>query len=105
MTNMDPVMEQIFTVMIPCPGVGILKMIPCSAARPRTERYMSTPSPPGLKSSFLFIDIDQCVLKYRRCVDVYLSNRLQNLYFCAVFVMISVNTFIKQIFLPFLHNE
>ena len=46
MTNMDPVMEPIFTKMIPCPGVGILKMIPCSAARPRTEKYMSTP-PPG----------------------------------------------------------
>ena len=43
MTNMDPVMEPIFTKMIPCPGVGILKMIPCSAARPRTENYMSTP--------------------------------------------------------------
>ena len=48
MTNMDPVMEPIFTKMIPCPGVGILKMIPCSAARPRTEKYMSTPPPPGL---------------------------------------------------------
>ena len=49
MTNMDPVMEPIFTKMIPCPGVGILKMTPCSssAARPRTEKYMSTPS--GLK--------------------------------------------------------
>ena len=43
MTNIDPVMETIFTKMIPCPGVGILKMIPCSAARPRTEKYMSTP--------------------------------------------------------------
>ena len=46
MTNMDPVMEPIFTKTIPCPGVGILKMIPCSAARPRTEKYMST-LPPG----------------------------------------------------------
>ena len=27
MTNMDPVMEPIFTKMIPCPGVEILKMI------------------------------------------------------------------------------
>ena len=45
MTNIDPVMEPIFTKIIPCPGVGILKMIPCSAARPRTEKYMSTPSP------------------------------------------------------------
>ena len=43
MTNMDPVVEPIFTKMIPCPGVGILKMIPCPAARPRTEKYMSTP--------------------------------------------------------------
>ena len=42
MTNMDPVLELIFTKMIPCLGVGILKMIPCSAARPRTEKYMST---------------------------------------------------------------
>ena len=42
MTNMDPFMELIFTKMIPCPGVGILKMIPCSAAHPRTEKYMST---------------------------------------------------------------
>ena len=31
--------------MTPCPGVGILKMIPCSAARPRTEKYMSIPPP------------------------------------------------------------
>ena len=38
---MDPVVEPIFTKMIPCPGVGILKMIPCPAARPRTEKYMS----------------------------------------------------------------
>ena len=29
--------------MIPCPGVRILKMIPRSAARPRTEHYMSAP--------------------------------------------------------------
>ena len=43
LTNMDPVVEPIFTKMIPCPGVGILKMIPCSAARPRAEKYMSTP--------------------------------------------------------------
>ena len=42
MINMDPAMELIFTKMIPCPGVGILKMIPCSAARPHTEKYMST---------------------------------------------------------------
>ena len=48
MTNMDPVMEPIFTKTIPCPGVGILKMIPCSAARPRAEKYMSTP--PGTRS-------------------------------------------------------
>ena len=47
MTNMDPVMEPIFLKMIPCPGVGILKMIPCPAARPRTEKYMSAPPPPG----------------------------------------------------------
>ena len=45
MTNMDPVMEPIFTKMIPCPGVGILKMIPCSAVRLRTEKYTSTPPP------------------------------------------------------------
>ena len=32
-------------IVTPCPGVGILKMIPCSAARPRTEKYMSTPPP------------------------------------------------------------
>ena len=44
---MDPVVEPIFTKMIPCPGVGILKMIPCSAARPRTEKYISAP-PPGV---------------------------------------------------------
>ena len=60
-TNMDPVMEQIFTKMISCPGVGILKMIPCSAARPRTEKYMSTP-PPGtwpspIKSSEIFSNV------------------------------------------------
>ena len=42
MTDMDPVMEPIFTKLIPCPGVAILKMIPCSAAHPRTENYMST---------------------------------------------------------------
>ena len=46
MTNIDPAMEPILTNMIPCPGVGILKMIPCSVTRPRTEKYMSTP-PPG----------------------------------------------------------
>ena len=46
MTNRDPVMEPIFTKMMPCPGVGSLKMIPCSAARPRSEKYMSTPPPP-----------------------------------------------------------
>ena len=51
MTNMDPVMEPILMKMIPCPGVGILKMIPCSAARPRTEKYMSTPPPPGFDSA------------------------------------------------------
>ena len=45
-TNMNPVMEQIFTKMIPCPGAGNLKIIPCSAARPRIEKYMST-SPGG----------------------------------------------------------
>ena len=39
---MDPVMEPIFTKMIPCPGVGSLKMILCSVASPRTEKYMST---------------------------------------------------------------
>ena len=50
MTNMDPVMELIFTKMIPCPGVGILKMIHCSAARPHTEKYMSTS--PGTFSRF-----------------------------------------------------
>ena len=32
MTNMDPVMEPIFTKMIPYPRVKILKMIPCPAA-------------------------------------------------------------------------
>ena len=47
MTKMNPVMEQIFTKIKPCPGAGILNMIPCSAARPRTENYMSTP-PPGV---------------------------------------------------------
>ena len=48
MTNMDPVMESIFTKTIPCPGVGILKMIACSAARPRMEKFMSTPRGEGL---------------------------------------------------------
>ena len=54
MTNMDPVMEPIFTKMIPCPGVGILKMIPCPAARPRTEKYMS--APPGVLFDVFFHD-------------------------------------------------
>ena len=40
MTDMDP----IFTKMIPCLGVGILEMIPCSAARPRTEKYIEYPT-------------------------------------------------------------
>ena len=53
MTNMDPVMEPIFTKMIPCPGVGILKMIPCSAARPRTEKYMSTSPGVNFINAFL----------------------------------------------------
>ena len=49
-------MEPIFTKMIPCPGVGILKMIPCSAARPRTEKYIS--APPGLHApGALFLEI------------------------------------------------
>ena len=47
MTNMDPVIKPMFTKMIPCPGVGILKMTPCLAARPRTEKYMSSPPPGG----------------------------------------------------------
>ena len=42
MTNVDPAMEPIFTEMTPCPGVEILKMMPCSAGCPRTEKYMST---------------------------------------------------------------
>ena len=53
MTNVDPVMEPIFIKMIPCPGVGILKMIPCSAARPHTEKCMITP--PGLTSTSLLL--------------------------------------------------
>ena len=44
MTNTDPIMESIFTNMIPCLGVRILEMIASSAARPRTEKYMSTSS-------------------------------------------------------------
>ena len=59
---MDPVMEPIFTKMIPCPGVRILKMIPCSAAGPRTEKYMSTPPPPTGKvimASSSDIDVEQ----------------------------------------------
>ena len=47
MTNMDPVMEPIFTKTIPCPRVGILKMIPCSAVRPRTEKYEYLPRDVG----------------------------------------------------------
>ena len=50
MTNMDPAMELlIFTKMIPCPGVGILKMIPCLAARSHTEKCMSAPLLPGYR--------------------------------------------------------
>ena len=51
---MDPVVEPIFEKMIPCPGVAILKMIPCTAARPRTEKYMST-SPPRDHSEFVSV--------------------------------------------------
>ena len=51
MTNMDPVMEPIFTKTIPCPGVGILKMIPCSVARPCTEKYEYPPPPEDLTSN------------------------------------------------------
>ena len=54
MTNTDPVMEPIFTKTIPCPGVGILKVIPCSAARPCTEKCMSTPRDRLLKICILF---------------------------------------------------
>ena len=46
MTNMDPAVELIFAKMIPCPGVGILKMISCPATRPHTEKYMSDHPPP-----------------------------------------------------------
>ena len=54
MTTMDLAMVLTLRKMIPCPGVGILKIVPCSAARPRTEKYMSSPPPPqvGLYSSF-----------------------------------------------------
>ena len=59
MTNVDPVMEPISTKMIPCPGVGILKMVPYSAARPGTEKYMSTP-PPGLVNSKILQQTKNC---------------------------------------------
>ena len=62
MTNTDPVMEPIFAKMIPCPGVGILKMIPCSAARPGTEKNMSTPPP---RSQF------SPLLKYQNCNIIF----------------------------------
>ena len=42
---MDHFMEQIFTKMIPCRGVRILKTLPCLAARPCTAKYISTPFP------------------------------------------------------------
>ena len=35
--SMDPVMEPIFTKMVPYSGVKIFKMILCSVVRPRTE--------------------------------------------------------------------
>ena len=63
MTNMDPVMEPIFTKMIPCPGVGILKMISCSAARPRTEKYLSTPPPLGMSSLLNFVILARMTLQ------------------------------------------
>ena len=47
-----------YTKMKPCPGVGILKMIPCSAACPRTEKYTSTRSPPGLTELNFHVNFD-----------------------------------------------
>ncbi len=35
------------TKVVPCPRDGILKLIPCSAARLRTEKYKSYTPPPG----------------------------------------------------------
>ena len=70
--HMDPVVEPIFTKMIPCPGVGILKMIPCSAGRPRTEKYISAP-PPGY-----YLRSVNCILHL--CVICCTSPRL---YFCT----------------------
>ena len=69
MTNMDPVMEPIFTKMIPCPGVGILKMIPCSAARPRTEKYMSTPPPSSVPAGWEKLKLIQLQTMIRVVAD------------------------------------
>ena len=55
MTNMGPVIEPILTKMIACPRVGILKMILCSAARPRTENiYVNHFPGDHIASEFIF---------------------------------------------------
>ena len=68
MTNMDPVMELIFTKVIPCPGVGILKMMHCSAARPGTGKYMSTS--PGLAIQMVHIIFERLVMT-RKLPDMH----------------------------------
>ena len=93
MTNMDPVMELLFTKMIPCPRVGILKMIPCSAARPPIEKYMSTspgaslhqcsPDCPSIYKKFLLPVLytlpntrgEAIVSSKKHCLILLLSNK------------------------------
>ena len=41
--------------MIPCPGVGILKMIPCLAGCPRTENIWAPLPPPGAEAERMWI--------------------------------------------------
>ena len=53
MKNKDPVVEPIFTKMIPCPGVGILEMIDTliSGTFPYRKVYeYPHPPPPGESS-------------------------------------------------------
>ena len=43
------------TIIDTMPRVGILKMVLCSAASPRTEKYTSTPTPSPTQEKVLYI--------------------------------------------------
>ena len=103
-------MEPIFTKTIPCPGVGILKMIPCSAARPRTEEYMSTP--PGYDTSvtsslqlhdFFYKKLvyKKQVLRFFRKFKILLRPKFSETLFFLKFLLSSFSLSFPPIFISF----